>query len=112
MRCAPTSSSAGRAGGPFEGGHPAVYNFVHTYQNYSPALEIREAYVNVLLDRPTCARRPDGGVGRARRRPADRRHQPARPPRPDRLRLRGAKDRGRAGPPRHLVPARRAAPST
>jgi hypothetical protein len=41
----------GRAGGPFEGGHPGLYNFVHTYQNYSPALEIREAYVNVLLDR-------------------------------------------------------------
>lgn len=41
----------GRVGGPFEGGHPGFYNFVHTYQNYSPAFEVREAYVNVLLAR-------------------------------------------------------------
>ena len=41
----------GRIGGPFEGGHQGVYNFVHTYQNYSPTLEVREAYLNVLLER-------------------------------------------------------------
>jgi len=41
----------GRAGGPFEGGHQGFYNFVHTYQNYSPALEIREAYLNLALER-------------------------------------------------------------
>ena len=33
----------GRAGGPFEGGHPGTYNFVHEFQNYSPALEVRES---------------------------------------------------------------------
>lgn len=41
----------GRAGGPFEGGHQGFYNFVHTYQNYSPTLEVREAYVSLLLER-------------------------------------------------------------
>ena len=41
----------GRIGGPFEGGHQGAYNWVHTYQNYSPALEVREAYVNVVLER-------------------------------------------------------------
>ena len=36
----------GRAGGPFEGGPgPAVYNFEQTFQNYSPSLEVRHAYV-------------------------------------------------------------------
>jgi len=40
----------GRMGGPFEGGHQGAYNWVHTYQNYSPALEVREAYVNVVLE--------------------------------------------------------------
>ena len=40
----------GRAGGPFEGGHQGIYNFVHAYQNYSPTLEVREAFVNVLLE--------------------------------------------------------------
>jgi hypothetical protein len=41
----------GRIGGPFEGGHQGVYNYVHTYQNYSPALEVREAYLNLQLER-------------------------------------------------------------
>ena len=36
----------GRVGGPFEGGPgPAVYNFGQTFQNYSPSLEIRQAYL-------------------------------------------------------------------
>ncbi len=36
----------GRVGGPFEGGPgPAVYNFDQTFQNYSPALEIRQAFL-------------------------------------------------------------------
>jgi hypothetical protein len=38
-----------RLGGPFEGGHPGVYNFVHTYQNRSPSLEVNEAYSDVEL---------------------------------------------------------------
>jgi len=33
-----------RVGGPFEGGHPGVYNFEHEFQNRSPALEVSEAY--------------------------------------------------------------------
>jgi hypothetical protein len=41
----------GRIGGPFEGGHQNVYNFVHTYQNYSPILEVSEAYADVELPR-------------------------------------------------------------
>jgi len=36
----------GRLGGPFEGGHPGVFNLAHTFQNYSPSLEIREGYVD------------------------------------------------------------------
>ena len=36
----------GRVGGPFEGGPgPAVYNFDQTFQNYSPALEVRQAFL-------------------------------------------------------------------
>jgi hypothetical protein len=36
----------GRVGGPFEGGPgPAVYNFGQTFQNYSPALEVRQAFL-------------------------------------------------------------------
>src|SRR5262245_43755368 len=36
----------GRVGGPFEGGPgPAVYNFGQTFQNYSPALEFRQAFL-------------------------------------------------------------------
>src|SRR5262245_7036051 len=35
-----------RAGGPFEGGPgPAVYNFNQAFQNYSPSLEFRQAYL-------------------------------------------------------------------
>jgi hypothetical protein len=41
----------GRLGGPFEGGHPGVYNLVHTYQNRSPSLEVSEAYVDLELPR-------------------------------------------------------------
>ncbi len=36
----------GRAGGPFEGGPgPAVYNLNQTFQNRSPALEVRQAFL-------------------------------------------------------------------
>jgi hypothetical protein len=38
-------------GGPFEGGHPGVYNFVHTFQNRSIYLEASEAYLELRLDR-------------------------------------------------------------
>ena len=38
-----------RIGGPFEGGHQGVYNFVHTYQNRSPSLEVSEAYTDLEL---------------------------------------------------------------
>jgi hypothetical protein len=38
-----------RIGGPFEGGHQGVYNFVHTYQNRSPVLEVSEAYADFEL---------------------------------------------------------------
>ena len=41
----------GRIGGPFEGGHQGVYNWVHTYQNRSPSLEVSEAYVDLELPR-------------------------------------------------------------
>jgi hypothetical protein len=41
----------GRAGGPFEGGHPGAYDFDHAFQNYSPAVEASEAYVDVHLAR-------------------------------------------------------------
>ena len=40
-----------RAGGPFEGGHPGVYNFDHEYQNRTPSLEVSEAYADVHLRR-------------------------------------------------------------
>ena len=40
-----------RIGGPFEGGHQGFYNFVHTYQNYSPVLEVTEAYADLELPR-------------------------------------------------------------
>jgi len=40
-----------RIGGPFEGGHQSYYNFVHTYQNYSPVLEVGEAYADLELPR-------------------------------------------------------------
>jgi hypothetical protein len=39
----------GRIGGPFEGGHQGAYDFGHTFQNYSPALEFREAYAGLQL---------------------------------------------------------------
>ena len=38
-----------RIGGPFVGGHQGVYNFVHTYQNRSPSLEVSEAYADLEL---------------------------------------------------------------
>lgn len=38
-----------RIGGPFEGGHQGMYNLVHTYQNYSPSLEVSEAYADIEL---------------------------------------------------------------
>lgn len=41
----------GRAGGPFVGGHPGFYNLVHEFQNYSPALELNEAYVDLRFER-------------------------------------------------------------
>jgi hypothetical protein len=40
-----------RIGGPFEGGHQGVYNFVHAYQNRSPSLEVSEAYADIELPR-------------------------------------------------------------
>jgi hypothetical protein len=40
-----------RAGGPFEGGHPGVYNFNHEYQNRSPSFEVNEAFADVHLRR-------------------------------------------------------------
>ena len=39
----------GQVGGPFEGGEAGVFNFVHTFQNRSPSLEINEAYAAVRL---------------------------------------------------------------
>jgi hypothetical protein len=38
-----------RIGGPFEGGHAGFYNFVHTFQNLSPSVEVAEGYVNLRL---------------------------------------------------------------
>lgn len=38
-----------RVGGPYEGGHPGVFNLNHTYQNRSPSLEVNEAYADVHL---------------------------------------------------------------
>src|SRR5437867_3679884 len=40
-----------RIGGPFEGGHPGVYNLDHEFQNRSPSLEASEAYADVNLRR-------------------------------------------------------------
>jgi hypothetical protein len=40
-----------RAGGPFEGGHPGVYNLNHEYQNRSPSLEVSEVHADVHLRR-------------------------------------------------------------
>jgi hypothetical protein len=37
----------GRAGGPFEGGHPGVMNFVHEFQNRTPSLEVNEAFAEL-----------------------------------------------------------------
>ncbi|HKN46753.1 MAG TPA: hypothetical protein VJ144_02175, partial [Candidatus Polarisedimenticolia bacterium] len=38
-----------RAGGPFEGGHPGLYDFNHTFQNRSPAVEVDEGYADLHL---------------------------------------------------------------
>ncbi len=40
-----------RIGGPFEGGHPGVYNFDHEFQNRTPSLEASEAWADVHLER-------------------------------------------------------------
>jgi hypothetical protein len=40
-----------RAGGTFEGGHPGIYNLIHTFQNRSPSLEFSEAYADVRFAR-------------------------------------------------------------
>src|SRR5207253_4213708 len=40
-----------RAGGPFEGGHPGVFDLNHEYQNRSPSLEVNEAYADLHLQR-------------------------------------------------------------
>jgi hypothetical protein len=40
-----------RVGGPFEGGHPGVFNLDHEFQNRSPSLEANEAYVDAHLRR-------------------------------------------------------------
>src|SRR5438093_467243 len=40
-----------RIGGPFEGGHPGVYNFDHEFQNRTPSLEASEAWADVHLRR-------------------------------------------------------------
>jgi hypothetical protein len=39
----------GRVGGPFEGGHPGIMNFVHEFQNRTPSLEFNEAYGELRL---------------------------------------------------------------
>jgi hypothetical protein len=36
-----------RVGGPFEGGHPGIMNFVHEFQNRTPSLEFNEAYAEL-----------------------------------------------------------------
>jgi hypothetical protein len=41
----------GRAGGPFEGGHPGIYDLVHVFQNHTPSLELNEAYLELRLAR-------------------------------------------------------------
>jgi len=38
-----------RVGGPYEGGHPGVFNLNHTYQNRSPSLEVNEAWTEAHL---------------------------------------------------------------
>jgi hypothetical protein len=40
-----------RVGGPFEGGHPGLYDLVHAFQNRSPSVEVNQAAVDVLLRR-------------------------------------------------------------
>jgi hypothetical protein len=40
-----------RVGGPFEGGHQGVFNLVHEFQNYSPSLEVSEAYGDIHLNK-------------------------------------------------------------
>jgi len=36
-----------RIGGPFEGGHQGIYNFVHAFQNRSPSLELSEMFADI-----------------------------------------------------------------
>ena len=38
------------AGGPFEGGHPGVFNFVHEFQNRPISLAVDEAYARLDLE--------------------------------------------------------------
>ena len=40
-----------RVGGPFEGGHPGVFNLDHEFQNRTPSVEANEAYADVHLRR-------------------------------------------------------------
>lgn len=40
-----------RFGGPFVGGHPGFNDWVHTFQNYSPAFEANEAWVDAHTSR-------------------------------------------------------------
>jgi hypothetical protein len=40
-----------RAGGPFEGAQPGLYNLVHAFQNRSPSLELTQAYAELHLPR-------------------------------------------------------------
>jgi hypothetical protein len=39
----------GAIGGPFEGANLGTFNFSDAFQNYSPSLEARDAYVDVRL---------------------------------------------------------------
>src|SRR5689334_8345924 len=38
-----------RAGGPFEGGHPGMMNFVHEFQNRTPSFEWNEAWLEAKV---------------------------------------------------------------
>jgi hypothetical protein len=39
----------GRAGGPFEGGHQGIMNFVHEFQNTTPSLDFNEAWAELRV---------------------------------------------------------------
>lgn len=40
----------GYVGGPYEGARAGAFDFAHTYQNRSPAVELNEAYIDLYLD--------------------------------------------------------------